>query len=438
MPKESAETIPSNSVSVQSIELDVQPKNKVDDEVMGLINDSIENDSLLRRDSVLAFLEFKVDTLIMSLFHTSSAAANHQIEIAKFKFDQSNFKLEALPRYESFLFQMSLGSFYLIDNVAESTSFNSILIYPKDSDKNSQKSEVFSLVYEYQPLINLQKPTGLKYKANLSIKSCGLDIILNLSVIENLNKFFSNSSRHFQESNSVLFNTGKALKRAKKYQPVYSSSKAQILSTNFNFEITSPKLIMPQNFKSKNPYVIILDFGRLIFENMNMLRELVPLEPSPPHISTPVFNLNDKDFNLSHNNGVNDDDEDDDDDDEFHTPSATPPNEIDETFSLLQTTASTSSGSRRTSNSNEFNYNLYLNNLQVISGKLLTDNLNAYINKGHSSFHLLEKFDIKIQIQIPENQRLTFTVNMDLLKLNIDDIKLIHSYKTIQNLQNFF
>ena len=92
----------------------------------------------------------------------------------------------------------------------------------------------------------------------------------------------------------------------------------------------------------------------------------------------------------------------------------------------------------------DFNYNLYLSDLQVISGRLFTDNLEIYISKGHSIFHLLEKFDIKIKIELPTNvdsprqtKYAKLSISMNLLKLNIDDLKLINSYKTIQNLQTF-
>ena len=242
---------------------------------MGLISDSIENDSLLRRDSVLAYLEFKVGTLSMTLYSNTASTSDSNTnsstknaEIAKFKFEQSNFKLEALPRYDSFLFQMHLGSFYLIDTVVDANSFHSVLIYPKKSSQQSH-TEVFSLVYEHNPLVNFQK-AGSKYKANLSVKSCGLDIILNMHVVEHLKNFATYLNVYFDEANAVLFTKSKTKHRE---PSVYTAKKINpILSTNFNFDITSPKLIIPQNFKNSNPYVIILDFGRLTLENMRYQR----------------------------------------------------------------------------------------------------------------------------------------------------------------------
>jgi hypothetical protein len=104
--------------------------NNINDEVMYLINDSIESDSLLRRDSVLAYLDFKVKDLKITI------CSNPKEEIVEVKLVDSHFKLEALPRYQSFLFEMNLGSFYILDN-----SINSnfpVIIYPK-SDKTNKK-----------------------------------------------------------------------------------------------------------------------------------------------------------------------------------------------------------------------------------------------------------------------------------------------------------
>jgi hypothetical protein len=86
--------------------------NQVDDEVLALISDSIENDSLLRRDSLLAYLEFKLESASIIISDMNS------IQIAEFKFERSKFLLEALPRHDSYLFQINLGSFYLYDCVA--------------------------------------------------------------------------------------------------------------------------------------------------------------------------------------------------------------------------------------------------------------------------------------------------------------------------------
>lgn len=162
-------------------QINTSEHNKIDDEVLGLINDTIENDSLFKRDSLLAVLEFKLE-------NTEICLHGAQMEkIAKFKLENTQVVIEALPRYDSFVFDMSLGSFYLEDSLNINSSFP-LLIHPKltDSDK-FEKSSVFSLIYEHKPLSKQSK-----LNSNLIIKSCGLDIIYNKNCIEKMVNFSKN------------------------------------------------------------------------------------------------------------------------------------------------------------------------------------------------------------------------------------------------------
>jgi hypothetical protein len=119
-------------------------------------------------------------------------------------------------------------------------------------------------------------------------------------------------------------------------------------------------------------------------------------------------------------------DAEDDQDDVFATPMATPPNEYLNRMGLKSEPTAVDDSAleikKRTVeeltietslNSDKFNslipvkandlysnYDLNLSELQVICGKFITDNLAYFSNKGHSSFHLLEKFDIDVQISI--------------------------------------
>ncbi len=149
-----------------------------------------------------------------------------------------------------------------------------------------------------------------------------------------------------------------------------------------------------------------------------------------------------------------DDEEEDEDDDIYATPIATPPPEI-ENFNLN----SSNSDANKLELNMYSNFTLKLNELQVINGNLRTDNLQFYLNKGHSSYHLLEKFDINIQIGLSklikskrarnqeqfeneadksqQNPPIKIDISVNLLKLNIDDIKIINIYRTWTNFKKF-
>lgn len=127
---------------------------------------------------------------------------------------------------------------------------------------------------------------------------------------------------------------------------------------------------------------------------------------------------------------------------------ATPPNEEDaDRMSLKSDTQSFKAGDLYS------NYDLHLNDLQVVCGKLLSENLTFYIGKGHSTFHLFEKFDINVKIDLcklsgPTDEEkendgnvtdelwpsIKVSIRVGLLKLNVDDLKATNFHRMINNL----
>ena len=233
--------------------------NKIDDEVIGLINDSLENDTLFRRDSLLAILEFNLKNGSINL-NTNSGR-----DIVKFKFEQSAFTLEALPRYSSFLFELNLNSFYLIDCCQANTNFPN-LIYPKAVciDISSEKffsatdpsaSSVFKLVYEHKPLVyntvtNVILTPIKQLRSALTVKSSGLDIVFNQVTYEKVISCLQRVSRLSSEVTCTKFKTMAKL-QLQQQQPIshvtnQRSSTANISvlhSMHFDFEISAPKFM---------------------------------------------------------------------------------------------------------------------------------------------------------------------------------------------------
>jgi hypothetical protein len=281
------------------------------------------------------------------------------------------------------------------------------------------------------------------------------------------------------------------------------------------FIFIKQKKRFPHDFIKKNSNVVIFDFGRLIFTNntssnsqpfhnmhlyhylshqqhhsslhhslsfannyrrrgggggrlysatdrrnsdSNMLTMRVP-EAAPRNKSSDIIDheeaaLGDMD---------NGEDAEDEADDIYATPIATPPPEIcDNLNSSNPETARNNPNSTKLDLNPYSNFTLKLNELQVINGNLQTDNLQFYLNKGHSSYHLLEKFDINIQIGLSKlikarhrqqknvngelfkneaeanrNPPIKIEINVNLLKLNIDDIKIINIYRTWANFKKF-
>ncbi len=354
--------------------------NKIDDEVLALISDSIENDSLLRRDSQLACLTFNLESA--SIIISSNSA-----DIVELKFERSTLMLDALPRHDSFLFNLKVGSLYLNDCAATTNkkkNFFPRIVYPKNTNSSDLVNfYVFELVYEHNPLLPNVK---LKHSANLLVKSCGLDIIYNLDVIENIKRFFQRSSKHYAAASRILIRkTKKKTETEVKLNSSYHNS--FIHKINFNFEITAPKVIFPQDFSVENPLVVIFDFGRLAL--VNRTRNLDLSLVSNSCIKKPKMDSNmEKILTVKKSNSevemfseearrrgsvdtnfridvVSDEDEDD-DDDIFVTPSSTPTNEKAQNAAHINE-LDVSEGNLE---KNLYSiYDLYLNDLQTVIGK---------------------------------------------------------------------
>ncbi len=394
--------------------------NSIDDEVLALINDSIENDSLLRRDTLLASLEFKLD-------EASILLSSDKIKIAELKFHKSTFLFEAMPRHDSFYFQMSLGSFYLYDctinfNTIQKNYFP-IVVYPKNNDiestelASSELESVFLLAYEHNSISQTSVNRRKFQSANLEIKSCGLDIIYNLSIIEGLKRFFEIAHECMKKANSVkirrfkLFQEEETIKvkqtpssslnneNSKETINLISASPFKNLS--LDFEINAPKFIFPQDFHVPNPLVVIFDFGRFAFKNRDKNRSSKENSSSTLKKSKTesLFNVEKIELEKRRNSvskigtfanlEINNENEVSTDEEEvYETPSSSPPPQLENVFieNLSKKTDLPEDDLNTTLDKFYLTYDLHLNELQTVIGHLNSDHLHDHLKKGLLKF----------------------------------------------------
>ena len=410
-----------------------QQHNNIDDEVLALISDSIENDSLLRRDTLLASLEFKLDEASIVI------SSDDEIEIAELKFNKSTFIFEAMPRHDSFFFQMSLGSFYLYDCAA--IKFNKIMsdthrknyfpivVYPKINNSESEElslsrefESVFQLAYEHNPISQTSVNRRKFHGANLEVKSCGLDIIYNLSMIESLKLFFEKAHKCLKKANSVkikrfkLFQEQENIKSKSPPPPQSASSLSSensketinlisaspFKNLSLDFEINAPKFIFPQDFHAPNPLAVIFDFGRFAFKNRDKIQSsksdsfanhsLSTLKKSKTESAfiidkTELINRRNSESKIGAqaNFEINNENEETSDEDEiYETPSSTPPPQLEHVFieNLSKKTDLPESDSNPTLDKFYLTYDLHLNELQTVIGNLNSEHLQTHLKKG--------------------------------------------------------
>lgn len=230
-------------------------------------------------------------------------------------------------------------------------------------------------------------------------------------VFENIKNFFQRSSKHYRSAWRVLIRRPK--RRTETEIKLNSSYHNSIVhKIDFNFEITAPKVIFPQDFYKKNPLVVIFDFGRLALVNRNNNLNVSLIERTKSS-SEAAFKKSQTDANFGQllplsqsgsgqdmltdsvlrprrsSMGINlliggKNSSDDEDDDIFVTPSSTPTNERIERMNKLDV----SEGSIET---NLYSiYDLYLNDLQTVIGKIFLVSFiyslfHTHINLGRSA-----------------------------------------------------
>lgn len=405
--------------------------NKIDDEVVSLINDSLENNSILRRDTLLARFEFKLDDTCILL------SSSREAPLAELQFGNSTFLFEMLPRHDSYLFQMSLGTFYLHDCVssrADRINQFSTLVYPKNSIASTSVEPVFQLAYELNPFQMNQNKKKF-HGAILEVQSCGLDIVYNAGFIKAFVEWFDHTRERFKHADSVKIKPVKYEEFEEiildtKDDKINLISSSPIKNLILNLEINGPMFLFPQDFYSSNPLVVVFDFGRFVFKNRD--------------IQSYKSDKQDLLMNNTNNGNFISIDYEDDEEDVYETPSSTPPPQLESVFleNLIET------------NSNPLEkfyitYDLHMNSLQTLVCNLRSENIKQLLAKGHSSFHFLDKFDIHIQVDLckyklkhynnvqasSELTPLKINIGINLLKINLDDLKLVSLFKTLESFQ---
>ena len=442
-----------DNTAAAAIEKQKNDENEIDNEFRELINDTIEDESLLRRDTILINLEFNLKLASIVLLF------NDKEDFLEFKLDNGKLQFEARPRHESYLFEINLDSAYLINKYDLKTKFKN-LIYPKSSQK-----QCFQFKYEHRPLNQIHEN---RIKSNLTIKSTSLNIIYNNDYILRLNSFVGDFNRIYKEiiSSKLIENKNQIsiknnddddrvgegvdddsfVKKMNKINDKVQVNKLlnynkYINNTLFDIEFCAPNVLFPHNIYDENTFIIIIDFGRLTFLNKQLPTTTNDIKNTV--LSTPTL--------FQYNKNQISDDDDDDDDEEFMTPTGTPPSEED----LKQSTTAIIDSNDKF----YYSYELSLNELQIMCGNFNSASLSSNNN------NLIEKFDINVTIDICKFKsvgededdeddgrgvdyknyfqklkinKLPFVkINgkLNLLKVHIDYVKLINVYETVFNAQ---
>ncbi|XP_014472245.1 PREDICTED: vacuolar protein sorting-associated protein 13D isoform X2 [Dinoponera quadriceps] len=390
-----------------------------DGELLDVLADTVDDDTLLRRDTVFGQFNFALVQGAISL----CTERNGTRTVIELKFEKVNLSYESRPRFGSHRFSISLGALYLHDFLTENSMFP-ILVQPqvassvamrarKERPKKQQQTSplhLFELTYE-------KKPLHVNTDHLLHVYSKSLDVVYNPTVIHWLIEFMCKPLR--SSSNQRL----QAMKRRtrkqlmKNWEQILDGDFVYRSSWDLRFKISAPQILLVESFVDSNAAIVIVDLGKL-------------------HLSN--------DANLTNQATLRTDESTDDDDDEereerFETPCSTPPGS-QENGSLhdFQGLSETELHKKLYDQ-----YSIDLVDLQILVVRA-KDNWKYVRTRGMSTLHLLERFNISLQIERrvfvtsdPNFPSVTVSGNLPRLVVHVNEYK-VGAMRLIYNLLSNF
>ncbi|XP_076596695.1 intermembrane lipid transfer protein VPS13D isoform X1 [Chaetodon auriga] len=379
------------------------------------LEDSHTLNTFTRRDHLFARLEFFLEKGRVTLFHQDRRGYMlHESGVIQLEFSGVKVIVESLPRSESSLLSVKLGSLFLRDLITQGTIFP-FLVSPKmdqvvainqPSGQSSSisgcnaecsSSPVFEMIYE-------RNPVRCKFERRLEVNTSPLNIIYNPQAIKKVTEFFYKGRVHtsgFGYQSEMELRVAEAARR--QYNKLKMQTKAEIRQTidqllvgefienskrwTMKLDICAPQVIFPDDFQSGDSMLVVVDLGRILLTNSQ----------DDAKTSSKATHPEREDMS----------------DDEYQTPLATPPEspppELDMSLkeqhkspemSCLRSPESTQAYSRKLYEK----YSLSFKDLQIMVGRC-KDNWKHLQESEVGPTHVVEKFNVLVQLE----QRLRYT-----------------------------
>ena len=308
------------------------------------------------------------------------------------QFERVHLSYESRPRSGSHKFSISLGALYLHDHFTENSSFP-ILIQSQtigpggsssrlrsSSDKLSAQlpQSLFELVYEKRPL-------HLSVDHSLQVNSRSLDVVYNPLAMRWLVDFVCEPHRTDGTNNQRLQAMKRRTRRQlmKNWEQILEGDSVYRSSWDLQLNICAPQILLVEKFTDTNAAVVVVDFGRLHLSNSI---DTVTATLNARNLMSPTREIEKMQI---------DDDDDNDEDERYETPCSTPPGSQENgSVQDLQQGLSEAALHKKLYD----HYSVDLSDLQVLVGKV-KDNWKHARTRGMSSLHVLERFNISLQIE---------------------------------------
>uniref|UniRef100_A0ABI7ZRN6 UBA domain-containing protein n=1 Tax=Felis catus TaxID=9685 RepID=A0ABI7ZRN6_FELCA len=408
-----------------------------------------------KRDHIFARLNLQLQRGTVTLLHQEPGTLQTQ-ESAFMQLEFSDVKLlaESLPRRNSSLLSVRLGGLFLRDLATEGTVFP-LLVFPNSQKEVGRVSQSFGLqttsadrsdqnpaadpddpVFE---MLYERNPVHSHFERRLNVSTRPLNIIYNPQAIKKVADFFYKGKVHtsgFGYQSELELRVAETARR--QYNRLKMQTKAEIRQTldrllvgdfieeskrwTVRLDISAPQVIFPDDFKFKNPVLVVVDLGRMLLTN-----------------SQDDSKRKSGDGPASEENQFSDD--------EYKTPLATPPN------TPPPETSSSNGGKTPPFPGVEFGeeqlqahlmstkmyerYSLSFMDLQIMVGRV-KDNWKHVQDIDVGPTHVVEKFNVHLQLE----RRLIYTSDPKypgaVLSGNLPDLKIHINEDKISALKNCF
>ncbi|XP_058818048.1 intermembrane lipid transfer protein Vps13D isoform X2 [Topomyia yanbarensis] len=421
---------------------DLSPVSSFEDEILNALADSVDTNSLLKRDAVFGKFNF-----VLKRGTIDFCSALEMTPMLQFQFQNLKLDLETRPRSGSHYVSLSLGSILIKDRITPNSQFPD-LVKPQAKEElpiNSKvapaRSRSQSLQLQpIQPIFEMQyerKPLSYDTDYRLMVKSQSLDIVYNTDAVKWLIDFLTKPHQQYDTRRKLEDMKNKTkMELMRNWKNILEGHLNTRKTWTLEFDISAPQIIFVDNFADRqNSTTVVVDFGRLQLTNGNKTfsKTVMSKKTNNTDVSPEVNTENDED-------------------DAFMTPCSTPPgSEASTTNSPTLETAFSELPELNAASADTLDehalykklydrYQLHLTDLQVLvcRGK---ERWNFASTKGTSTLHVLDRFNISLQVERrvvytsdPQYPSLTMSGTLPKLNAHINEYKLSTLFTLVNTL----
>lgn len=397
---------------------------QLEDDILNALSVSVDNNSVLKRDAVFGKFDFtlKRGTLDICSGEPCMVEVKPMLQL---QFENLLLSVETRPRSGSHFVGLSLGTVCLKDRITLNTEFPD-LVRPQQKDDPSMlarqkvqkriSNSMFSVMSSAtstpvpvtpvpaEPLFVLQyerKPLLYNTDYRLFVRTQSLDIVYNTGAVKWLVDFASKPHQMFSTRRKIEAMKNRTKKELmKNWENILEGDLSVRKTWTFEIDISAPQIIFVENFGNKNGLVMLVDFGRLQLSNGPGGNGAI----AAADVKTAVDSVN----NSKKEESIHEVNSEDEEDDAFVTPCSTPPGSntdsptlctaVGDVPEIINKLDSMPLNEMSLHNKIYDKYNIDLTDLQVLvcKGK---DGLLAASAKGSSPLHVLDRFNISLQVE---------------------------------------